>query len=713
MVVGLLWTATGAQLRLAERLPGELAGEDLSISGWVDGFPREGAGQVSFSLRLFAEERARGLPGRLRLTWHDPPSVKTGSALELRVRLRAPRGLSNPGGFDYEGWLFREGYGATGYVLAGRELPEAPISFSRRWLTVCTDIADRIHAAVPDEDARALITALAIGERFDFDERHWNALRRTGTSHLVAISGLHVGLVAGFAFFLTRRVWLRLPGAAAFYDIEAAAVASLLCAGLYAAVAGFTLPTQRALVMLGVALLAVWARRSVSMAAGLSAALLFVLVWDPLAAVSASFWLSFIAVALLWQLGQSRPLRAVAQRSIRARMGSLARVQWELSLGLVPVVLIFFGEASLISPLVNFVAIPLFSLLLVPLTLAAAVGLYAGAIGSALLAPAGLLFPWVWWGLDAAAAWSWATVEAPEVGAGAMLAAVAAAMTAVCARPLRVRHLAWIGLIPLVVDPHRPSVGAFEATVLDVGHGLAVLVETRNHRLLYDAGPRYRSGFDAGREIVLPAMRALGWKHLDTLIVSHADNDHAGGAEAILAAFPGAQVYAGPDVEEPRKLACVAGRSWTWDAVDFEIRHPPEGFIRHGNDSSCVLKVSNAAGALLITGDIEAFGERTLLREPSSARADVVVVPHHGSATSSTRALVTAAEARYALVSAGYSNQWGFPRSEVTARWESSGARVITTGDAGAITLRLDSRRGLAVEARRMMRRRFWSLEAS
>ena len=262
---GAVWTAGHIHSRLSDWLPIELQGRDFTVSGWVDGFPNESAGQVSFSFRAQAGEPGGTVPERLRLTWYDPPpdAIAPGSVLDLVVRLKRPRGLMNPGGFDYARWLFQEGYGATGYVREGGPAARESGGIPRRWLMFRARLGESIRSAAATPDAAALQVALSIGERFGFEDAHWRTLQRTGTSHLVAISGLHVGLVAGLVFLLVRRAALRLPAAAATRNAELAAWASILAAALYAALAGFTVPTQRALIMLAVAQLALVSRRSV------------------------------------------------------------------------------------------------------------------------------------------------------------------------------------------------------------------------------------------------------------------------------------------------------------------------------------------------------------------------------------------------------------------------------------------------------------------
>lgn len=522
-LAGFCWTALHVQARLDDRLSEALVGQDLAVSGWVDGFPRVAPRQVSFSLRTQGDH----VPSRLRLTWYEPDAiVEPGDAFEFIVRLREPRGLANSGGFDYERWLFTEGYGATGYVVRGELDEEARAGLARRWLGFRAGLARQIGAAAPGTDSAALLTALAIGERFRFTDAHWSGLRRTGTSHLVAISGLHVGLVAGLVFFSIRRLWLRLPAHLAHYDLEAAALASLVCAAGYAALAGFSLPTQRAVLMLAVAMGALASRRSLDPVNGLTAAAFVVLLWDPLAPLSISFWLSFLAVALLWQLGQRRLVYVSRSRlrSVSERLGGWVRVQCGISFGLVPVLALFFGELSLVSPLVNFVAIPFFSLVLVPLTLVGCLSLPLPFVGHWATFAAGVLAEGVWVVLERMGQQAWAVMTLAGAGPWLLVLAAAGALTALPAHALPGRRVAWIALLPLVfARAEVPEPGELKATVLDVGHGLAILLQTHSHTLLYDAGPRYPSGFDTGAEVVLPAMLASGWEGLDAFVISHGD----------------------------------------------------------------------------------------------------------------------------------------------------------------------------------------------
>ena len=706
------WTCWCAGERLAERLPTAALGADFELAGTVVGFPSHAPGQITFGLDV-AAPRAPGVPPRVRLTWYDAPSgLGPGDALAVMARLRPPRGLHNPGGFDYEQWLLLNGYGATGYVRSGAVRVSGDGGIEARWRRFRGVLAERIGAASSNADGAALLTALALGERFRFSEQHWADFRRTGTSHLVAVSGMHVALLGIVVFVLVRWSWLRLPVPLASFDLEAAAGASLLATAYYAALTGFAVPAQRSLVMIAVGLAALASRRSIGATQVVAATLVVVLVCDPFAPLAASFWLSFVAVAILLALAAPRPVaRARAGPLRRCARDALefARLQWWIGFALLPLTAWYFGEISAVGPIVNLVAIPFFNACLVPLAVLVTLGLsldaatvWVAPVVDAVAALAGMTVR----ALHAIAELRGAAIGWPLPPTAAFVVGALGVAFAVSSEGLPGRRFAWLALLPVWWPAvELPPLGTARVVVLDVGHGLAVLVETRAHRLLFDAGPTARSGFDSGEEIVLPALAAGGRRELDRLVVSHADNDHSGGAPAIVAAYPTVDVLKGPDVEALRGSPCIAGDEWEWDGVRFRILHPRADFGSRGNDSSCVLKVETSTSALLVTGDIERRGETSLLG--ASLAADVVVVPHHGSATSSSPPFVAAVGASLAIVSAAHANRWGFPRPEVRERWESGGAAMLVTGDSGAVTVELGAA-GVAVSTQREVRHRYW-----
>jgi competence protein ComEC len=518
-------------------------------------------------------------------------------------------------------------------------------------------------------------------------------------------------------FFVLRALWIWLPQPLASFDLEVAAAASVASTAYYSALTGFAIPAQRSLLMIAIALALLVSRRAVGAFQVLAATLLAAVVWDPFAPLSASFWLSFVAVGILLALSASRRLKMPAETRVRhaARMAAeIGALQWSIGCALLPLTAVFFGEISVVGPLVNLVAIPLFNLVLVPLTLLATLLLQVDGFSTTLAPPVlhavGWLAAQTVAALHALASEPFAAfaVSAPPTATVALAASgVALAMPA---HPLPGRRLGWLAVLPMFWPaPAVPAPGDARVVVLDVGQGLAVSVSTHAHRLLFDAGPRFGSGFDSGEDIVVPAL-AAGWPRvLDRLIVSHADNDHAGGAPAVLAAYPRAELLEGPDVVL-RGRVCMRGERWEWDGVRFAILHPPLEFAPLGNESSCVLKIEARGGSVLITGDIETRGEETLLQAAELA-SDVVVVPHHGSNTSSSAPFVAATPPSYALVSAGYANRWGFPKPAVRARWAESGAAVAVTADGGALTVTLDAR-GVTLAPERMTHRHYWQAES-
>ena len=712
-LAGFAWTAISAQQRLDERLALTSNGRDVAIRGYVEGFPTLAPGQATFSF-VVGEPLPPGVPPRVRLTWYEPPQpIAAGDALTLGARLRVPHGARNPGGFDYERWLLVTDHGATGYVRSGSRAADAPSSLARSWLALRARIAERIGAVLGDGDAAALVTALAIGERYRFSDQNWADFRRTGTSHLVAVSGMHIGMLGVLVFVVLRALWIRLPQPLASYDLEVAAAASIASTAYYAALTGLAIPAQRTLLMIAIALGLLVARRSAGPFQVLAASLLAALVWDPFAPLSASFWLSFVAVAALLALSAPRRLRSgprTRARRVAHAVVDVGALQWSIGCALLPLTAVFFGEISLLGPVVNLIAIPLFNLVLVPLTLLATLLVQVDGLAATVAPP--LLHAVGWLAAQTAAALHVLASQRFAALAVAMpptatVALAACGVALACpAHPLPGRRLGWLAVLPMFSPASAaPAPGDVRVDVLDVGQGLSVSVATHSHRLLFDAGPSFRSGFDSGDDIVLPALAAGSPRTLDRLVVSHADNDHAGGARAVLAAFPRADVLEGPDVALPGR-ACERGERWEWDGVHFSILHPPPEFEPRGNETSCVLKIDARAGSVLITGDVEGRGEAALVRGGDVA-SDVVVVPHHGSPTSSSPAFVAATRPRYALVSAGFANRWGFPKPEVRARWAGSGAAVAVTGERGALAVSLDSH-GITVVAERDRDPHYW-----
>ena len=683
-VIGFCWAWYSASVHL--HLQGSIeAATDYEITGTVAEFPAHEPGRSVFEFNVEAVH-SEIVPRRLRLNWYEPTQrPRIGDQWRLVVRLKTPDGSLNPGGFDFERWLFVNGFGATGYVREARLLNRISSEPSQAWRGGVAGIRGALARRLNSDDGTggaALLLALVLGTRHGFEDEHWQVLRRTGTSHLVAISGLHVGLVAVLVLALMRPLLVRLPmPSIAERAWPIAGSLGLLVASVYSALAGFTLPTQRALVMLAVGVAALWLNRRVGTGAALGIALILVLLWDPLATLSPGFWLSFVAVATLIQISRVRRIGG------RHRAMELVRTQWLVGIGLLPCLAIFFGEVNALGPWVNLVAIPWFSFVVVPVVL---LGVLLAVVlpgdTALILDLVRGLCETTWRGLawvDAHVSLLWPIPELPQGLLIVMLLAVGFLALPI-RHPGRSLLLGTLVAVCLWRPPSLPT-GAFSVHLWDVGQGLAMLIRTRHHSVIYDAGPASPYGFNAGTAIVLPALQARGVTPPDLLIVSHGDNDHAGGATALQDAFPQIPVLAGGVDSLSRGRPCQRGQHWHWDDVEFRVLYPPPNLSDSSNNLSCVLRIQGPGGSVLLTGDIERRAERRLLLGGERLDTDVVVVPHHGSKTSSSDAFVRAVSPSFALVAAGFANRWGFPKAAVVERWEAQGASLFSTGEFGAI----------------------------
>lgn len=703
-LLGAAWTTQAARAELDARLPQRLEGHTLMVRGRVAGLVRHESGRVRFHLAVgrIREPDGRAVPGvrRIALSWYHPhrATPRVGERWRFAVRLERPRSLADPGAFDYARWAFAHGIAAGGYVYHGgaQRLGGASPGLG----TVRARIVRAIHAALPHSPWAGLVAGLAVGARGGVSAAQWHTLRATGTSHLLAISGLHLGLVAALAFFLFASLARRIPPLADRIPARLAGGAGAAGAALaYAALAGFSLPTQRALVMLALPLLALALRRRVRVGTALGAAAMIVTLITPLAVVTASFWMSFGAVAALtWGLCAARPGRGVV------------RAQFVVSLGLVPLVGLFFGRVSLVGPAANFFAIPVVGWLAVPPALAGAgLSLLHPGWGAAGFAASAAVLAHVWPALQWLAGRDLATIGAAPADWFALAAAAGGAACLLAPRGLGLR-LAGLALLVPLFRPAAPVPrhGNFRVTVLDVGQGLAAAVRTAHHLLLVDTGPKWWGGNDAGRSIVIPFLRARHLGRPEMVVLSHADSDHSGGLHSLHRRWPELPVLSGA---RGASHPCRRGQHWRWDGVAFAVLGPAPGQAGSRNNRSCVLRVSGPGGAVLFPGDIEHPGEQALLDAvPGRLRAAVLVAPHHGSDTSSGPAFVRAVAPRFVVFAVGYRNRYGFPRPEVVARYRGEGARRLSSAHAGAVTFDVTRDGGVVLSGRyRPAHRRPWT----
>lgn len=673
LLFGFSWASVGAQWALNDRLPTELDGETRWLEGRVIGLPQSAEGVVRFEL-ADARSRHEKLPSLMRLAWYAGPPVSSGERWRLAVKLKRPGGLLNPDAFDYEAWLLAQRIGATGTIKDGQRLSEA------RWAW-----RDSIRQRLLSVDAQGrsgALAALVLGDGSGLSREDWRILQDTGTVHLLVISGQHIGLLAAVMYWLVAGLarfglwplrWPWLPWACGL---------AFAAAFGYGLLAGFDVPVQRACVMVGLVLL--WRLRFRHLGAWWPLLLAFngVLLLDPLASLRPGFWLSFAAVAVL-------------VFTFGGRLGAWrwwqtwTRAQWLIAIGLCPVLLALNLPISLSGPLANLFAVPWVSLVVLPPALLGTVLLPVPYVGAGLLWLAGGLIDGLFRAL-AMIAGHWPAWIAPSLPAWVWAIGSLGAVLLLLPRGVPLRPLGWPLLLLLAMPPReRLAEGLADIWQLDVGQGLAILIRTRHHALLYDAGPRF-GDFDLGERVVLPALRKLSVRNLDLMLLSHADADHAGGALAITRGLTVDQVISGDPAGLPAQLgaeACASGQQWQWDGVRFQLWQWTDA--HDSNQRSCVLQIEANGERLLLTGDIDTHAERSLLDSPLAVPTQWLQAPHHGSRSSSSMALLNVLKPESVLISRGHGNSFGHPHPTVLARYRKQGLHIYDSAEHGAIHLQL------------------------
>ena len=694
---------------IAKRLHSAYAGDSMLARVRIVDFPRATGDSVVMTVEPVSDPR---LPPRSRVSWFEPPVMPAiGEVWELELRLRRPRGNFNPGVFDYESWLFRERNHATGYVVGGKRnrlLWSGTASGLDQWRG---EFVVRARAASESASAAAVLAAIGVGARHLVSRDQWDHFAVSGTSHLMAISGLHVGLAALTAFlvaFAMLGAWPRGPN-----TYVVAMIAGVVCASLYALISGFGVPARRAVVMLLVAALAVARRRQVDAGATVAVAAILVFVTDPITTLTPGFHLSFAAVILLLWLARHK-LVFKGRWQITSAPSRLFIMQIFLLFGLAPLTTMIFQRLSLIATPVNFFAVPLFSFVTVPLTLGGIVIVNVSERAALyLLRLAALSIDILEAYIAQMAEMPFADARLAQIDGFALLIVFVPLAWVLLPRGWPGRRIAVLGLVAVLVwRPAAPPTGCFDAWTLDVGQGLSVAVQTREETLLYDTGMAWRGGGSVAEQVILPFLRSRSIRKVDRLVVSHADLDHSGGAAAIAGGVEVGSVFLGEPLPGSAGQRCRAGQSWQSGGVGFEFLHPSRESSVEGNESSCVLRVTAGPHSLLLTGDIEAASERALIRHQAPLDADIVVVPHHGSMTSSTAPFVASVQPDYAVISAGHANRWGLPKAAVVDRWAGAGAAILNTASSGAVRFRVCASGGIVeMNENRAGRRRFWHAE--
>jgi competence protein ComEC len=748
-------------------LPPTLEGQDLTLTGVVSSLPQPSAMGVRFRFEVMSAQlsetgAAVQIPKSIDLSWYDreeggPMQGRSWDALgagdlwRFNVRLKAPHGTLNPHGFDFELWLWEQGIMATGSVRVGKR-DRAPQKIRTSWRYPIAQARQQVRQKIfqtlqsndsPNQALAGVIAALVMGDQGAISQADWNVFRATGVAHLMSISGLHITLFAWAASAGVGLAWRSSARRGSRLCLRWPAPHAAVCMGvalatLYALFSGWGLPAQRTVIMLWMVALLRWRGASWPWLWIWGAALVAVVFWDPWALMQAGFWLSFVAVGVLvitadqadrqrtnivddemTQEENSKSFRLKIVSRVWAAIVRLWREQWVVTVALLPLCILFFGQISLLGLLANLIAIPWVTWVVTPLAMMGILGPPSWHVAAWALQPLLLL-------LREAASWPDGVWHMPVPPTSLAVLAMAGAILWLMRWPFVIRAWGLLLMLPAIFWqlPQVPA-GQFELWMADVGQGNAVIIRTAHHALLYDAGPQYSEDNDAGQRVLVPMLTAMGVQ-LDRIMLSHRDIDHTGGAAAVLASQKSADLWS--SLEEGHPLAslrpvmrCEAGQAWVWDGVRFEVIHPLPTDYRAGTKSnalSCVLKIEAmqvgtlktgheaSTGRALMMGDIEAPQEAALLARAALQPVDLLLVPHHGSQTSSTQALLTLLQPRWAVVQAGYRNRYGHPAPKVVARYEAQGIDLVLSPTCGAAHWRSDKPTQLTCE--RYIHRRYW-----
>lgn len=711
LLLGIMWALLHANLLINDRLSPQLVAKELTITGTINSVPEHNEQRIRF---LFTPDPhlSQTLPDKIQLNWYRPlpEQLNAGERWQVAVRLKQPHGMMNPGTFDYEGWLFQQGIGAIGYVQHNKKnkrLDQAPlfsINLIRQWLS------DKMAFHLADSPQLGLIQGLTTGIRDNINQQQWQILRLSGTNHLLAISGLHIGLAAAIGFFSFRWLWSRRANNLLLLPArDVAAIGGFISALFYAGLAGFSIPTQRALIMVALVMVSLLIRRPTKPSSLLAFCLFLVLIRDPLAVLSIGFWLSFSAVAIILFTSQNQFPKPRWQ---------WAKIHTLIAIGLSPLLVLFFGQTSLIAPVANFIAVPFISLLIVPLLLLTSIMLWLfEPIGSFLLHITDSLLAIFWPLLDYLASLPFSHWSTPQIASIYYLPITFSVLLLLSPRGTPAKWLGLIGLTPFIFyTSPQPDKGEFWFTLLDVGQGLSAVIQTKSHTLVFDAGPKFSDSFNTGTAIVQPFLHHQGIKKIDTLIISHGDNDHIGGAQPLAEQINISKILSSVPNKLTNAIGCLANQRWVWDDVYFQILHPGHNDVSSENNLSCVLRVSNSSNgfSILLTGDIEQFAEQLLIdRYSSSLQSTIMIAPHHGSKTSSSNNFIQNVSPEIVLFPTGHNNRYHFPNTDVMQRYQQKQITDFNTAIHGAIQLKSNQHNTASPTTWRQHAKRIWTSDAT
>ncbi len=672
----------------------------IMVTGTIADLPQEKPEKTQFTLNV-----SKPYQGKIKLTWYgQPPSqLKSGDQWQLFIKIKHNNGYQNEGGFDYEQWLFYQQFDATGYVKRSNNNQLLVSDKASSINTMRQYIRQHLSEHLSKLEFSGVINALIIGDRSRISSDQWEMFKQTNTTHLSVISGLHIGLISGFVFLLVSFLWrhcyrctLTIPASVigAYFGLASALV--------YALIAGFSIPTQRAFIMAGVVFLSVIFRRSHNIWQLYGLALLLVLISNPLSVFSIGFWLSFYVVGVI--------VYGVKQHQDKHWIFRLLYIQLLISIATLPLIAWFFSSGSTLSPIANLVAIPVFSFVTTPFSLLGAIFSFVqletlsqlifsianqSLIYLSILLKNLQLFEFNLWHYTPASSFS-------------LLWLIFAILIALLPKPLKLRKLSYLILLLIWLQPSKSlDTGEVMVTTLDVGQGLSQVVRTKNHVLIFDTGAHYRSGFNMGEAVILPYLRTKRINNIDSIIISHGDNDHIGGLDSLLGKLSIDQILSSvtDQITHANVRDCNSAASWQWDGVNFKMLNVAHNFT--GNNASCVLKISNAHFGVLLTGDIEKTAEHHLINVwGDQLQSDVLISPHHGSKTSSSELFLSTVKPAKVIISSGYKNRFNHPAAKIMERYQQHNIKPINTACAGQIDLKLSNQ--LSVKRYRKAHQRYY-----
>jgi competence protein ComEC len=721
--MGLCWGLLVCQALVDKQIPRSWENRSVLLRGEIVDLPRVNVGVQRFAFKVECAmlDDPDTRPENCLATEHDyrillslysdEPGIRPGETWLFKVRLKRPHGLVNASTFNYEAWLFSQGFSGTGYIQSDNRNQKLKDQGTRRPIQ---QIRYRWREFV-NENLRyslykGLLVALLVGDSNSIEPSHWEILSLTGTNHLLIISGLHVSLVIGLAFNILKTTGrLLLPE---FRTRNIAILLAIVLTIAYAQIAGFGLPVQRALVMAIVVFASLLWKRVTRTRDVMLIAMLAVSISDPMAPFSTGFWLSFSAVMVLLFIFSGRYHMTTTPLQL---FRNALFAQWSVYIGLFALTGYLLMQVSLVAPVANIIAIPFISLLVVPCSLLAVITWQlAEEPGKYLLHLSDKLVELLWQYLEVLAQQEFVWIPLIPVQLNAALGVLAGFLLLVPGG-LPGRWLSLFLALPSVF-PQLTKLNTHELqlSVLDVGQGLSVLIQTRNHSLIYDMGSSRDGRFDLGSRIVVPEIRNRGILALDKAVISNGDNDHAGGARSVLEQIPTFSIVSGdpqrvlPMIQTDRNVFnCEKGDGWVWDGVVFEMLHPDNYESWAGNNQSCVLSIKTGSFSALIPGDIDDDVEHRLIASIDE-NVDLLVVPHHGSASSSSPAFLNRLHPSYAVVSAGYLNRFGHPHHLVLERYRNRSIGLYNTSADGAVDIRVSASGEMKITHQRELNRRFW-----